>query len=688
VSTADYLSGAFELAILLGGAAISATVIVSRRRGADLVGVPRAVAWLTLAATFVFAAHLLPGVLGGLTSASVAATAVMLAALSFTMPERLDRPVLDAVPAPPKEPAWVVWVGFGAAGAVAAYLLGWTLDHGTEALAQPDVVSFHLPNVAAWIQEGSLWGIHDWIPNRAPGNYPQTGDVFMLAAVLPWDSDFLVRYVGYPFLGLAGLAIYASGRELSAPAGLSALTAAAVIAMPTVGYIALLGLADPEMLGAFAAGGYFLLRHWRTGDGFDLILAGLGLGLAFGTRWYAVPAVAAVAGVWAVAAFQRRRPAFWRDTGVLAGLIALVGGFWLLRNWVESGNPVFPVKVAPFGITIFDAPPDTYREQFGETLAHYLTDYTAFRVNIWPSFLDFLSFTAVALWAGIALAALRAYRIRESMAGPIIALAAIAAFVGLVYIGTPYTGAGENARDAYTNARYVVPALVCAAPALAWFLSRSRQLTTIGSALLGLAVLDALRRSMDLPIGNLSAGSLLAGIALVALAVAAIRFILERVEIRAVPGFAVLVGAAVLAGVALLVGNVLEDRYAEERYADVGPDASYANSAPPGTRVGIVGDGFVNYPLFGPRLDNEVAYVGEREREMLRPYDRFRPFARAVRRGDYDAIAWRDLDTLSPELPRRQARWLEQLGWSRRAEGVNTLLLGTEVSVYEPPAAR
>lgn len=685
MSTADFLSGAFAFAILLGSAGAAATVIVSRRRAADLAGVPRMVAWLTVAATFVFAAHLLPGIVAGLTSASAAASAVMLLALSLAVPERARQPAVPAAPDAKAEPDWVRWVGFGAVGAVAAYVLGWTLAHGDEALAQPDVVSFHLPNVVAWIQEGSLWGIHDWIPNRAPGNYPQTGDVFMLAAVLPWDSDFLVRFVGYPFLGLAGLATYAAGRELSAPAGLAALTAGAVIAMPAVGYIALLGLADPEMLGTFAAGAFFLLRHWRTGDGFDLLLAGLGLGLCFGTRWYAVPAVVAVVAVWAGAALAQRRPRFMRDAAALVGLVAALGGFWLVRNWIESGNPVFPVKVAPFGITIFDAPPDTYRELHGETLAHYLTDYTVFRVNIWPSFLDFLSFTAVALWAGIALAAIRAFRRREALCGHVIALAAIAAVVGIVYVGTPYTGAGVDANEAYTNSRYVVPALICAAPALAWLLSRSRELTAIGAGLLGLAVLDALRRSMDLPIGDLSAAALLGGLVLVAVGVSAFRLARRRLAADALPLPLLAAGAVIAAGALLLLADAFEDRYTERRYAAVGPDASFANAAPPGTRIGIVGDGFVNYPLFGPRFEHDVAYVGRREREMLRPYDEYRPFARAVGRGDYDAIAWRDLDTLTPELPAEQARWLERLGWQRAFEGTNTLLLGTEVAMYLPP---
>ena len=69
-----------------------------------------------------------------------------------------------------------------------------------------------------WIQEGSLWPVDDFIPDRAPGNYPQTGDVFVLAVMLPFDGDFLVRLVPYPFLALLGVSVYAGARELAAPA--------------------------------------------------------------------------------------------------------------------------------------------------------------------------------------------------------------------------------------------------------------------------------------------------------------------------------------------------------------------------------------------------------------------------------------------------------------------------------------
>ena len=116
------------------------------------------------------------------------------------------------------------------------------------------------------------------------------------------------------------------------------------------------------------------------------MLAGLGLGLAFGTKWYAVWAVAIVLAVWAAGSLLERRGvrAVARDGAVLCGLVALAGGIWMLRNLIESGNPVFPVEVSPLGLTIFDAPRDTVRESAGFTLLHYVGDGGVWSEFIWP----------------------------------------------------------------------------------------------------------------------------------------------------------------------------------------------------------------------------------------------------------------------------------------------------------------
>src|SRR5207302_8549581 len=202
-----------------------------------------------------------------------------------------------------------------------------------------------VPGVARWIQLGSMWQIDQFVPLLAHGDYPNTGDVVLLSAVLPFHDDFLLRLVFVPFLALTGVAVYALARELRAPAATAALFAAVAVALPNVSVDATVNtLPDTVFLFSFVGGVLFLPRHQRTGRTSELVLAGISLGLGFGTKWFGVSSVVATLVVWAGATLLagRRAAAVARQGAALVGLIAATGGVWLLRNLLESGNPVFP----------------------------------------------------------------------------------------------------------------------------------------------------------------------------------------------------------------------------------------------------------------------------------------------------------------------------------------------------------
>ena len=492
-----YVGGLLWLAGALLACGGSAALVVMRR----LPGLPlglRAAAFGVLASVAVLAVHLLPGALGLLSRPAVlVASALVLAATWWLVPARADR--ADAgypEPLVRSGRASTVAAAIGVA-AVAVYLLALILSVAREPTVHSDMMAFHLPGVGQWIRSGSLWGIHQWTPDWGFGYYPGNGDVLLLAAVLPWRSDFAARLVDAPYLALLGVSVYALGRELRAPAAPAALFAAALLAIPAVSAIAAQGLPDTPMLATFAAGGAFLLRHARTGARSDLILAGLGLGFAFGTKWYGVTAVGAVLVVWAVVARVRRRGV--RDGAVLGGIVLATGGFWLLRNLVAVGNPVFPLRVAPLGITIFDAPHDPLRARAGHPLAHYLLDGNAWDHYLLPDFGRFVSAAAVVLVAALVAGAVLAALPRPSW--PPLVLAAAAALILVVYVFTPFSGQGDAGQPAFAwvNVRYALPALVPAAALGAWACARLGRLGIVleVAALAGIA--DGIRLGLGVP---------------------------------------------------------------------------------------------------------------------------------------------------------------------------------------------
>ena len=96
---------------------------------------------------------------------------------------------------------------------VVAATLAFGADRLFLAPGSVDILNFHLPGIASWIQEGSIWGVHEFVPDVSPGRYPNNGDVVLLAAILPWHSDFLSHLLPYAYYLLCGLAAYGLARR-------------------------------------------------------------------------------------------------------------------------------------------------------------------------------------------------------------------------------------------------------------------------------------------------------------------------------------------------------------------------------------------------------------------------------------------------------------------------------------------
>ncbi len=413
----DYLVGLILFSVTvaaIGGAAILATRTWTPR----LRSLERVLAAGLLAVAAVVAIHLVAAAFGILGRVSVPAMAIGLLAATAALTRRAQpADVVEAQPPPVAEPWLSRAIAAIAAGAVALYLLATLAQLATVPALGVDPLNFHLPSIARWLQSGSIWQIDQFLPDQFQGNYPANGNVFELTAVLPWHGDFLIRFVNLPLVGLAWLALVVAGRELGAPLSTSALTAAAVLAIPaSTLYVVNTVTPDPFLVATFAAGVAFLVRHARTTATSDLFLAGIGLGLAFGARWYGVSCVVALVGAWLICRLiaERDRRAVVTDLARLSGVIALAGGFWLVRNWIESGNPLFPVEIELFGLTLFDAPPDPARDAVGFALSHYLTDWSAWSDYLLPALASTLGFGAAVIGVGALAAGVTSLRKHEA----------------------------------------------------------------------------------------------------------------------------------------------------------------------------------------------------------------------------------------------------------------------------------
>jgi len=683
---ADFLAGTALFTAMLAAVG-AATALIVRRRLAHLDRLARAMASIVIGTAVLIAVHLIPLMLTILSRGTVLAACAIAVGIAA-----LVRPVAGPAAAPdsPLEPiapssrvAWALALTASAFAALAALadLARWAGDE----LVGVDPLTFHLPNVARWIQTGSVWQIDQFVPLLAHGDYPHNGDVVLLSTVLPWHNDFLVRLPITFFLATAALAVYAVARELRAPRAASVLAAAAAVSLPVVGVATIpRALPDSLMWTTFACGALFLLRHERTGRRSDLVLAGVALGIACGTKWYGVSSVAVVVGVWAAA----RLVAAWRGgAGASIGRALtdalLVGGLtlggivvWLARNWALSDNPLFPLKVAPFGLTLFDAPRDVIRDQVGFTIADYAGDPHILR-QLAGEMVQGLGLIPIVCALAIAAVAVLARRRGGRGDAAVVLVAAAAVVLALVYVITPATALGVKGDPSLANAntRYAVPALLLAVTVVAWVAGRLPRVPALAlQGALALAALHGAYKGYELQGAK---DVVLGGTAVAAIGGGA--WVLWRLRSER----PVLVAAGVAAALAgLAAGHRIEQRVNDGRYLGGDPAIDVVlKTAPTGRRIGLAADWTVAgltpiWPSFGTRLGNEVEFVGHFVDGFLTPYATKTGFQEALERGRYDLLVVGR--GFFPPQDTPEQRWALEAGW-------RSIVLSRRLRVLVPP---
>lgn len=692
----EYLTGVLWFVGIWGSAA-AAAVIVVRRRLAHLDGAPRALAGALIGTLALIAVHVVPASLTVLTRGTALATGLLLVAVALRVPRaaapatgqghaRTGREVDDPY-------SRVV------AGAVVAIVVVAELSVMRQTWTMPpvgiDALNFHLPDAIGWMRSGSLWRVDQYGPDLANGNYPNNGNVVLLASILPWHADFLVRFALVPFLPMTGLGIFALARELGAPRSAATIFGGAFAAIPAVADdLFSQTLPDVVMTATFATGLLFLVRYSRTSLRADLVLAGLGLGCALGTKWFGASSAVTVVFIWIVASLlaRRRFGHVVREAVILLGLLAAAGGIWLVRNLVVSGSPLFPAKVSFFGLTIFDAPRDPIREIAGRRILDYATDGHAWTEYFLPAWWQRLGWLGPLLAAGLLVAIVVMVRLwrrhgsdrcaTQALLG--CAVAAIALFV--VYLATPYSAFSDGREPifAVVNVRYAEPALLLAAALAARAAGESLVLLRISATLALAAVVEGLHRGLRLGVSDISPQAVFV-VATGAAAVVAWRWSSDRLT-RGRDRTVWLAAFAVLGTAAVAYGRRFEQSYMATRYVGGPADEVVTwitRNAPSDQRVGLVGvwDKFSPvYPAFGPRFQNEVEYVGPRIDGMLRTYMNATSFLAGLRRGRYDLVV---VGRRAEGLP-GEPRGADYVRWIQAAGG-RAVVTSRELALFVPP---
>jgi hypothetical protein len=290
-------------------------------------------AWGFIVLLLGLAGWLWPGVLAG----AAAILALMLRAdyLSFPFPWKL-RPVRDALPG--------AIVLRAALGTVGLFCLGLAALASLAPETSFDALNVHLPYARDAAREHRLaFARNNWSSAMPALPLMSYVTAFVLSGV---ELAKLCNFVAY--LAAGGI-VYRFARREGELCGLAAATL--FWSAPIALYEATTALIDLP-LALYSALAVLALLEWtRTGDRPLVAVSAVGLGLALGCKYHALFWLApAVVILFCHARWVERRT--WRETGGLSllylGIVAALAAPWLVRAWVYTGNPVFPVANAWF----------------------------------------------------------------------------------------------------------------------------------------------------------------------------------------------------------------------------------------------------------------------------------------------------------------------------------------------------
>jgi hypothetical protein len=225
-----------------------------------------------------------------------------------------------------------------------------------------DALWYHLTTVAGWLQEDQIGPSDLSIWSTV---YPYNGELLFTWPALLLGDDTFVDAVQLPFAIVASIAVAGIGRTVglstrgAAAAGCLFLLAPIVLSQSTANYTDLMFIAF--FLSCFC----FVLRFvadLQAPDGGDLshiLLAGLAGGLALGTKVLGVIYLGVLALVLVGHLLAARLSGRVNGTRLVWSLMLFVvpvlvlGSYHYIETWVRFGNPLYPVRIAAFGVEFF-----------------------------------------------------------------------------------------------------------------------------------------------------------------------------------------------------------------------------------------------------------------------------------------------------------------------------------------------
>jgi len=248
-----------------------------------------------------------------------------------------------------------------------ASILGFLLVKGIFNLINPpfgwDSLNYHFTFPVEWLKSGSLYNPPTICDDPTPTYYPINNCLYYFWLIAPFKNVFIADLGQIPFLLLSFIACFAIARKFKLSRELSFYAAGLFVIIPNFFKQIEVGYADIMMTALFLVSLNLLFSLNGKFNLKNLILSGVSLGLFFGTKTLSLAYSLALALFVIYILIKNSKGLKFIGYGSLFfTLTVLFGGYGFIRNFILTGNPLFPLNFVLFGKTVFKGvmPTSTY----------------------------------------------------------------------------------------------------------------------------------------------------------------------------------------------------------------------------------------------------------------------------------------------------------------------------------------
>ncbi len=217
-----------------------------------------------------------------------------------------------------------------------------------------DNLNYHFTYPVEWLKYGNLNMPISISGDPSVSYYPINGSLFFLWFILPLKNVFLADLGQVPFFIAAFFATYSLARKLSLSKEYAFFSAAIFTLVPN--YFKQLKIAYVDIMVAalilIALNYLFLL--YKKPSAKNTFFYSLAIGLMLGTKTTAMPLAAILfLPFFGVFLGKKKMSNFGSLFFLSLAVILVTGGFSYIRNFIQTGNPLYPLDFKVFNIHLF-----------------------------------------------------------------------------------------------------------------------------------------------------------------------------------------------------------------------------------------------------------------------------------------------------------------------------------------------